>query len=116
MIIISDCPITGLQRKVVKKNLFFFETNERLILECIISHFKGDVLVENSRIKNYTVSLIADNTTFVNGENGDYVDAKDKNAIGQFDFFVLLQNVAVKQSDLIAQHIIRADNNKRFDI
>lgn len=34
MINISNCPITGLQRKVTKKNVLFYESTQQLILEC----------------------------------------------------------------------------------
>lgn len=116
MIKISDCPITGLERFVVKKNMFFYETTEQVLLECIISHFKNNELVDNSRVKSYMVVLKADNNTFVNSATGEEVESIDvPNAIGQFDFFVELQKVPVVQLDLIKQHIIKADLRGKFN-
>lgn len=116
MIKISDCPITGLERKIVKKNILIYETTEQVLLECIISHFKDGELIDNSRIKSYVVTLVASNNTFVDKTTGEEVaDSEAPNAIGQFDFFVELQKVPVVQLDLIKQHITKADLRGKFN-
>jgi hypothetical protein len=128
MITISNCPITGLERKIVSKNTLFFETTKQLVLDCTISHFKGGVVIENQRIKTYGVQLVADNSSYVNKNTGEFITdefneltgetikASEKpDAIGQFDFFASLQFVPVIQNDLVELHISRADELGRFN-
>ncbi len=122
MIAISNCPITGLERKIVSKNTLFFETTKQLVLDCTISHFKEGVLIENQRITTYQVQLVADNNSFVDKNTGDFIydteelkASEHPDAIGQFDFFVALQYVPVVQNDLVELHISRADILGRFN-
>lgn len=120
MIAISNCPITGLERKIVEKNTLFYETSKQLVLECFIKHFKDGEVIDNSRIKSYAVSLKADNTTPVNSQTGEQLEDTPENwalptTIGQFDFFCFLQTIPVTQSELILQHITNADNLGRFN-
>lgn len=107
MVKISNCPDTGLERFVVKKNVCTYETLNEVRLECIVNHYKDGQHISNTRIKDYVVTLIADNTTYVDKRSGEeLVDipakeadedepaveallAKDQpNSIGQFDFFL----------------------------
>jgi hypothetical protein len=66
MINISNCPDTGLKRKVTSRDFLLFENARQIILDCHISHYKVvngvDVLVNNARTKNYSRKLVASNS------------------------------------------------------
>lgn len=79
MINISNCPITGLKRKITHKNFFWFESTKQIIIECYISHYdNNNVLVENSRIKSYKRSLVASDS-YVNVTNGEVLTQQQLN-------------------------------------
>jgi hypothetical protein len=117
MINISDCPITGLQRKVTRKDLFVSETDKEVILYCYISHFKEGVLVENSRITSYQKVLRATELIPVHNQTGAKLENfDDPNAIGQYSFFKHLTTVPVAIEALELKYIGDNDLEGNFDI
>jgi hypothetical protein len=127
MIKISNCPITGLDRYVTRKELLTQEDLGDLQLQnvvrltCTISHFKEGVLIENARIKTYKVDLVADNTIPVNKNTGAELDAtiegiwQDTNTISEYQFMINLKHVPIKQADLEFQYIMLRDAQGKFN-
>jgi hypothetical protein len=127
MIKISNCPITGLDRYVTRKELLTQEDLGDLQLQnvvrltCTISHFKEGVLIENARIKTYKVDLVADNTIPVNKTTGAELDAtiegiwQDPNTISEYQFMINLKHVPIKQADLELQYIMLRDAQGKFN-
>jgi hypothetical protein len=117
MINISDCPITGLQRKVTAKDLLIYETDKQVVLRCFISHYKENVLVENSRIKSYSKDLVATDLIPVHNQTGEKLESfDDPNAIGQYSFFKHLTTVPVAIEALELKYIGDNDLEGNFDI
>lgn len=58
MIQISNCPISGLERKLTY-DFIWLQGNKQIIVRCFISHYSGSELINNARIKNYQRDLIA---------------------------------------------------------
>lgn len=80
MIKISNCPITGLRRRIYKKNFQWLEDPKQIRIECFIRHFKvigldgegKEILepVENARIKSYMKPLVASDSLVDPTDNG----------------------------------------------
>lgn len=58
MIAISNCPTTGLQRKVVY-DFFWFTQARQIIIKCTVTYYKNGEVVTDSRLKPYVRDLVA---------------------------------------------------------
>jgi hypothetical protein len=132
MIKISNCPITNLERFVTKKDLLFYESSEKVILECYISHYKDGVLINNNRIRSYKKPLVATTDTPVNRTTGIKIETKitdvdgvvtdikkqvwnDPNTISEYHFFELLRHIPVVQETIQHQIILARDAEGKFN-
>lgn len=70
MISISNCPITGLQRKV-EYDFFWYKKSRQIIIKCYVDYYKdGIVATENvTRLKPYVRNLVASDS-LVNSATG----------------------------------------------
>lgn len=70
MISISNCPITGLQRKV-DYEFFWYKRSRQIIIQCYIDYYKDDVVATANitRLKPYKRALVASDT-LVNSQTG----------------------------------------------
>lgn len=74
---ISDCPETGLKRKITNYNLLIYQEYNQIILDCTIKHYKNNGnLIENNRIKSYTRKLVASDSLVRNTDG--YVLTKEE--------------------------------------
>jgi len=69
MIQISNCPISGLERKLTY-DFLWFQTNRQIIVRCFIEHFSGSISINNARINNYYRDLIASDSLVDASRNG----------------------------------------------
>jgi hypothetical protein len=123
MIQISNCPDTGLVRKVVKKDLYKLETCRQVILRCLITHFKDGVAVENGRIHSYSKDLVASDS-LVNPSTGVLLTPEQLSdienlgftPIQEYSFFHNLTLMPVVMNDLENSIILSRDAQGKFDI
>ncbi len=122
---ISKDPILGFDRQV-KLSVFRWGIGEQAItlnlnVEYILDK-KGKIV---NRLNNYSVALIANNTTLVDPKTGEFLDVNEdgtlvdpkQDNIGEYDFFTTLaENGPVDIIGLIKYSIQRADALGRFDI
>ena len=130
MIKISDDPLTGFQRQVMRKDLHILESTLQVVLECYVSNFKDGILIENERTKSYIKNLIATNKNPVNKQTGVAIPTIDANDVdiseqvwadpmtcGQYDFFdYMIKNVPLVIENLCLQYISDNDKLGNFNI
>lgn len=68
LINISNCPITGLNRKLDYQFLWF-KNNQKIIIRCWVYHYKDGNFIENAAIKTFIRELVASDS-LVNSTNG----------------------------------------------
>ncbi len=122
---ISQDPALGFNRQV-NLTVFRWSTREEAItlnleVEYIFDKKGKDV----NRLTNYSVALIANNTTPVNPKTGEFLDTNEdgtlvdplQDSIGEYDFFTTLAGLGpIDIIGLIKYSIQRADTLGRFDI
>ena len=127
MINISNCPITGLKRKVTKKRLNWYEDTRQVIIKCFISHYdSNDNLIENSRIKSYTRELTASDSlvnpnTGVLLTNQQLEDYKNNVNLGftpieEYDFYEMMSNAPIVIKQMLENIIMLRDSEDKFNI
>jgi hypothetical protein len=120
MVNISNCPISGLERKITHKDLFIYENRECVILDCYISHFKDGERIELAAIKSYIKQLNANNSVIVNKQTGVSATEEDianDMTCGQYDFFkYIVENVPVVINTMILSYIDSNDIKGSFNI
>lgn len=115
---ISDEPNYGFKRKVHVNNINIGVEdlfNKAVTLFLVVKYYApdGNTIIDFIPAKN--VPLIADTTTWVD-QNGTIVPEGDPTAVmTEYDFFMMLMNVPIVISDIIAAKVIWADNLGRFD-
>lgn len=89
-------------------------------LEVRIDYYLNGELVNNPNglIRSFEFALRADNSVFVDPENGDYVPAGTEGAMGEFDYITYLESLVLPFSNeqFKINTILRAESYNRFDI
>lgn len=121
MIQISDCPITGLQRKLTY-DFYWLTTIKQIIVNCHISHYQDDELINNARINNYDRQLVASDS-LVNPVNGHIytqqeLDVEPKpDTISEYDYYVTVLGIThLILPQLIESIILARDAEGKFNI
>lgn len=122
MVNISNCPKTGLKRKVINRDLLVKNLTRQVILECLIGYFDAnDVEISGtaSGINRYTRNLVASNDK-VNPQTGvaltqSQIDNNDP-WVYEFDFFIAMKNVPIKINDYEVAEILASDQEGKFNI
>lgn len=102
MISISNCPISGLERKVEYD--FYWYTNARqIIVRCTVHYYKdGQPVTGLSRIKSYVRDLVASDSK-VNPQDGTILTDQEvtayENALSAYNSYVLAQ--ATYEADIL---------------
>lgn len=128
MIDISNCPISGLKRKVISKKLIWDEAVRQVIIDCRIGYFKQDntQITDSERYKPYNKPLVASDS-LVNPLTGvllttqQVLDYKNNINIGftpiqEYDFYAVMSNIPIVLSTTIIGIIQIRDSQGKFDI
>lgn len=122
MINISNCPVSGLERKITAVDMFNQESTKTITLRCFISYFKDGAPVEKKGINSYQVDLVAATDKPVNkntgapaGEDTPEVWA-NPDVVSEYDYFKGMENISVNQSQLKAAVIEARDLQGRFNV
>lgn len=119
---ISDCPITGLQRKVVKTELLNSEVQNIVRLTCYVEFYKNGEKVNSKYINGYIKELTAKTDTPVNKLTGQILGEdtpeiwNDENTVSEYVYFKTLETMSVKQSDIKAMIIATRDAEGKFNV
>lgn len=116
---ISDDPILELQRKARVKEFVWSPDNIKSIVLCVeVTFLKNGQVINDSRIKTYSVNLRALNSTLVNPVNGNSVE-DGENAedctIGEYDYLCNIANGNINIFDIMKATIAKADARGRFN-
>lgn len=127
MITISNCPLTGLQRKV-NYNFHWFTKLKQIIIECEVHFFKNDIEVDSTRIKPYTRNLVASDS-LVRNDTGQVLTPQEildfnqlpftptYGLMEEYDFYAYVLGVTpIILPQLIEQIILVRDSENKFDI
>jgi hypothetical protein len=122
MINISNCPITGLKREV-DYNFFWYKSTEQIIIECTVTHYKNNEVVENAAIKTYKRNLVASDN-LVDPQTGHIFTQEELDAsppptetMKEYDFYAYVLGVQpLVLPELIEQIILARDQEGKFDI
>jgi hypothetical protein len=123
MIAISNCPDSGLARKVIKKDLYILESARQVVLKCHVGYFdENGELIKRKGIQNYTVDLVASDSP-VNPNTGQVLTPQQLanpdlgfTPITEFEFFAALKSSPVKVNDVENAYIAQRDLDGRFNI
>ncbi len=128
---ISIDPLNGLQRNVRVSNFNWSLDDSFIELSCLVMNVFSQKGVKTTRIKDYQVILICDNTSNVDPKTGEFIlvdddgialstdpiTGKPLSGVGQYDFYVgMAQQGPIDILKLIEMLVLRADTLKRFDI
>jgi hypothetical protein len=116
-IIISDDPVTGLQRKVDVDSFYcgLDPNNGFFRLDCTVYRFKSGENVNSETLPVYKRTLTADNTDMVN-QYGEIVPADDPTAImGQYSFFQLAAGNPLELYNIFLSKVMAADLIGKFN-
>lgn len=118
MIQISNCPITGLTRKV-RRNFLWYEIDRQIIIECFVSFYDSQGnKIENERIKTYKRNLVASNSLV--DFNGvllpDGTEYDPQTNIQEYDFYAQLGANQIVLNTQLAGIIALRDLQGKFDI
>lgn len=118
MIQISNCPISGLTRKV-EYNFLWYKLQRQIIIECFVSFFDAQGnKIENERIKTYKRNLVAsDSLVDFNGvllPEGTAYDPQSN--IYEYDYYAQLGSNQIVLNTQLANIIALRDSQGKFDI
>ncbi len=121
MIQISNCPITGLERKVTHCDLLNKESINKIILTCYITHYKDGNPVNTEGIRSYDRELIASTDTPYNTITGERLADVPaswaiQGVVSEYAYFKGMENISIKQSDLKASVIAARDLEGKFNV
>lgn len=127
MIDISNCPDTGLKRKL-DYEFIWARRSLQVIVRCYISHYNNsDILIENARIHSYTRDLIASDSlvhplTGVLLTDPELLLVENNQWIGptpitEYEFYTLVLGVTpIVLSTIIEATIALRDSQGKFNI
>jgi hypothetical protein len=121
---ISNCPITGLNRKVTNYDFLWSTKDKKIVIRCMVSHFnEADELIENSRILSYVRDLVASDSK-VNPETGALLTIEELQdeiiayeAISEYDYYVsVVGSSAIILPQLLQGIIQLRDSEGKFNV
>lgn len=129
MIAITNCPVTGLKRKVVGKVFTWDDITRQIIIKCFIKHYnQQDEIVENARINSYTRNLLASDS-LVKPQNGVLLSEseleayrEDPTSLGytpleEYDYWVgVVGSQPIVLPNVLEQIILLRDQEGKFNI
>lgn len=89
-----------------------------VVLKVLVRHYKEERGIElpYTLIPEYVFRLIADNTTFVDPNTGQFVDSSFEGAMGEAEFFIqIIAKNPIGIDNMSEQTILRADSLERFN-
>jgi hypothetical protein len=106
-------------RKAVIKGTFSYHAEKYSVLLVEVEHYLNGVL-ENSPtgiVRNITVELRADNSTFVDPSNGNPVPPDTPGAWGEYDYVHFLESIVlpISNEDFKESVVLRAEQQGRFN-
>lgn len=110
--------LPGYTRKAVVLQTFSDHANKFSTLTVRIDNYLNGELVQTKAVNSYEVILRADNSVFVNPQNGQYVPADTPGAMGEYDFIDYLETQVLPYSNKTFKQnvVLRAEAMGRFDI
>ncbi len=120
MITISNCPVTGLERKV-DYDFHWLKTQKQVIISCVVSHYKDGEKVQAKSVIDLHVDLLADNGTKVDSATGQTVQAGPdgiypEGYIGEYDYYAtVVGTMPIVLPNLIQSVIQMRDQQGRFN-
>lgn len=120
MINISNCPVTGLQRKA-EYDFKWFRSTKQIIISCVISHYKDEEKVISKGVVDFVKELVATNDTMVNPANGQIVIADEsgnypEGLIGEYDYYsYVVGTMSIILPQMIEQIILLRDSQGKFN-
>lgn len=120
MVNISNCPVTGLKRKVVNRDLIIRNLSRQVILECLVGYFDtNDLEIVANGISRYTRNLVA-STDKVNPQTGVTLTEQQLTNndpwVYEFDFFIAMKDVAIKINQYEVNEILASDLEGKFNV
>lgn len=126
MITISNCPITGLKRKLTY-DFYWLSSQNKIVIQCYVNYYdESDNIIETAGIKSFQRCLTASDS-LVDKTNGHiYTDLelsemsdeeKEQNTMHEYDFYVYVLGITpLILPQLISQIILQRDSENKFDI
>lgn len=121
MVNISNCPHTGMKRKVIDRKLLIDPMVRQVVLTCIVGYFDAnDVELSGSApgVNRYTKPLVA-STDKVNPSTGVTLTeeelANNNPWVYEIDFFLALKNMPIKINELEVSEIQTSDIEGKFN-
>lgn len=115
LINISNCPISGMARKVSYKALQHNVDSSEIIITTNVQYVVNNEQLNAKGISPYEVKLKADNSTKVNPANGEFVDETFNGAIGQYDFIIGAMQAGTNPFAMIQTNMELADTLGRYN-
>lgn len=111
MIQISNCPVTGLVRKL-EYDFLILKTVRQIIIDCTVHYFNNQgVIVNSNGLKSYKRPLVASDS-LINSQTGELDENGD---ITEFDYYDQLGNIQVAIYSQIENIILLRDSQGRFN-
>lgn len=120
MITISNCPITGLKRKLTY-DFYWLQSQSKIVIMCYIHHYNDeDVLISNARIVSYQKALTASDS-LVDPMTGHIYTPEElltePESISEYEFYVSVLGVTPLILPSLIESIIQArDLEGKFNI
>lgn len=120
MITISNCPVTGLQRKA-EYDFKWFKSTKQIIISCVISHYKDGGKVTSKGVVDFGKELVATNDTMVNPANGQIVLADEEGnypegSMGEYDYYAfVVGTMSIVLPTVIEGIILVRDSEGKFN-
>jgi len=117
MINISDCPKTGLKRKVDYDFYWNRITKKEVIISCVVKRFnQDDTEFTSAGIVSYLRELKATTDTPVNPNTGEVLSEWSEGAISEYDYYSYgVANMSIILPEMIEQIILLRDSQGKFN-
>jgi len=111
MIQISNCPVTGLIRKL-EYDFLILKTVKQIIIDCTIHYFDNDgIMINSNRLSSYKKLLVASDS-LVNSQTGELDNNGD---ITEFDYYDQMGNMQLVIYSQISNIIALRDLQGKFN-
>lgn len=115
---ITDCPVSGLQRKALFTELLWNVQFKRVSVRAMVVFFKnGEPVLDNLGINSYYKEIVATNDFKVDPQ-GNVIPPEqwDETSMGEYDFYEMVAtNVQVNIKDMVIANILQADASGKFN-
>lgn len=115
---ISADPLTGQLRQVVLNKFIWNQTDKFILMQTEGQYIDKGSKLTSLRHPSYGVDLMANNEPrFVDRITGEFCADNDSNAIGEYDFFIMMANGNINIFSIMYDIIVKRDlEDKRYDI